>query len=257
MATTLFEDKLSEYLAIVEKAGNGYYISNGMYHQNLEKVDVNEFIIAVKTVRKMFKVVLKVQADLSTKSDTVFGKEAFWNGLKRQKKRFESIEENQLNLISNRNNVLEITNEVHKGNQQVINHLKRAVEYNLTVLPLLFFRIFDNEEKVVYFDDLQSQIINLYHLNNSSFSSSNFNLSLEMPNDNDIKSWFTSKENKVLEQKEQQKQDLLDNKSSIEKEKQEAINEANAATEKIMAEAKKAQEDALKMMAEMQKKYGL
>lgn len=257
MATTLFEDRLSEYLGIAEKVATGYYISNGMYHQNLEKVDVNEFIIAVKTIRKMFRVALEIQADLMIENDTIFGKEAFWNDLKRRKKRFESIEENQLNLLSNKNNVDEIIEEVNNGNQQVIHQLKKAVEYNLTVLPLLYFRIFDKEEKVVYFDELQSKLIDLYHLNNSTFSTMDFNLSLEIPNNNEIKSWFTSKEKIALQSKKAKEKQFLDDKKSIENEKQKALDEANAATEKIMAEAKKAQEDALKMMAEMQKKYGL
>ena len=86
MATTLFEDKLNEYLGIAEKVATGYYISNGMYHQNLEKVDVNKFIIAVKTIREMFRVALEIQADLMVNSDKTFGKEAFWNDLKRRKK---------------------------------------------------------------------------------------------------------------------------------------------------------------------------
>lgn len=257
MATTLFEDKLSEYLGIADKASHGYYISNGVYHQNLEKVDVNKFVIAVKSAKKMFKVAFENQENLITQEDKLFGNEAFWNGLKNQQKRFDSIKKYQLGLEGNKNNVVEIVDEVQKGNQQVIKQLKNAIEYHLTILPLLFFRIFKNKEKVAFFEELQSQLIDAYLLHNVAPAKVDFNISPEIPSNEEILSWFTSKEEIAIQNKAAKEKQFSDDKTSIENEKQNALDEANKQIELANAQAKKAQEDALKMMAEMQKKYGL
>ncbi|QNM84566.1 hypothetical protein H9W90_10195 [Polaribacter pectinis] len=257
MATTLFEDKISEYLGIAQKTSHGYYISNGVYHQNLEKVDVNAFIIAVKTAIMMFKVAFYNKENLITEKDKLYSQEGFWNNLKRQQDRFEGIEKYQLDLEANNNNVKEIIYEVSKNNQQVKAQLKKAVEGSLTMLPMLFFRILEKEDKVLFFNDLQSQLIDVYNSYNDAIVDVDFNLAIEIPNNEEILSWFTAKETAAAEKKQQKEQKLIDDKALIEEEKNKAINQANNQIAEAQAAAKKAQEDALKLMAEMQKKYGL
>jgi len=257
MATTLFEDKISEFLGIAEKASHGYYISNGVYHQNLENVNIDDFVIAVKTVKKMFQIAVDKKLNLIAQEDKSFGKEAFWNNLKRQQKRFEDIENNQLEIQSNKNNVAEILENIAVENQQVILQLKKAVEYNLTTLPVVFFRIQENQDKVDTFQELQAHLHEAYLKHNSEIPNVNYYLQIEIADEEEILSWFTKKEEILAQEKEARNQELEGNKKLSENEKQAALDDANKEVETQMAAAKKAQEDALKLMAEMQKKYGL
>ncbi|WP_435414530.1 hypothetical protein [Polaribacter aestuariivivens] len=257
MTTTIFEDKLKAFLGLAEKASHGYYISNGVYHQNLEKVDVNAFIEAVKNLDKMFAVAFENKIILTADDSKHFAKDAFWNDLKRQKQRFDSIHENQLDVTSNKNNVAEILEEVEKGNPQVKAQLKKAVEGNLTILPMLFFRILNEEEKVSAFNQLQSKLIDAYYVDNDTIADVNFDLAINIADEKEIMSWFITKEELNAQKKQEAGTQFKNDQEEIEKEKQEAIDAANKEAEAQMAAAKKAQEDALKLMAEMQKKYGL
>lgn len=257
MATIVFEDKLSECLGLVEKASHGYYISNGVYHQNLEKVDVNAFIKAVKTTKKMLEVAFENQSRLMQQHDKSFAHEAFWNNLKRQQKRFDAVGKSQLDTVSNKNNVSEISEEVYKKNQQVISQLKNAVEYNLTQLPVLFFTALNQEDKVRFYEDLQSNLLDLYHQNNPSFELIEADFTQEIPDENEILSWFITKDELVAQEKSNAEKEFENNQKEIEEEKQKALADANKQAELAMAEAKKRQEEALKMMAELQKKHGL
>lgn len=260
MATTLFEDKLSDYLAIADKASHGYYISNGVYHQNLEKIDIDDFVIAVMTVQKMLNVAFQNQTNLMSNTESKISNPAFWNNLKRQKLRFDSIAEHQLNLASNHNNVTEIISEVQNNNEQVITQLKKAEDYNLLLLPIVFLNILGEDAKATEFENLRQKLVNTDILNRDKIKSVDLDISsvtYQIVDDKEVLSWFSAKEDMISAKKQEAKQQLANSKAQIEQEKQDAIDNANKETEKAMEEAKKVQEDALKLMAEMQKKYGL
>ncbi|MDO1500324.1 hypothetical protein Q2T40_09300 [Winogradskyella maritima] len=255
MATTVFEDKLREYISNVEKVSHGYYISNGVYHQNLEPVDINYFVNAVRTCKAMFSAAFDNRESLIAKN--TIKNEAFWNDLKRQKKRFDSIMLQQLEYDSIKNNADEIIAEINSGNQQVAAQLQKASDYNLLKLPIVFFKIKNENEKVSGFIDLYNRLAE--HGNFEAIKSVEDIDIVEnnISSQDEILSWFSSKEEFKLEEKQKQDLQIITDKNAIETERQNAISAANSEAQKAMEEAKRAQEEVLKLMEEMQKKYGL
>ncbi|RMB57134.1 hypothetical protein EAX61_12245 [Dokdonia sinensis] len=258
MATTIFEDKLSEYIGIAQKASHGLYISNGVYHQNLENVEINYFIEAVLTAQKMFDVALDNQSKLITIEGSKMEQKAFWNGLKRQKDRFDGITKVELDLKSNKNNVAEIIAEYKNNNQQVIVQLGKAIAYNLVDLPVVFFAIVGDTKKQADFRALALELKRVClaspeDIDVEKLLAAQRNIASE----EEILSWFTLKANQTLKQKAQAELARNEEKNRIASEKQRAIDEANDQVRQAEIEAKKAQKDALRLMEEMKKKYGL
>lgn len=257
MARLPFEDKLSSFLEIAEKASHGYYIANGVFHQNIDTVNTNDFIVAVRTIQQMFETAEKNKGALIQDTESATAKISFWNDLERAKNRFENIGKSQLAYTSIKNNLDEIAFEVKSNNPQVREQLKKAVENNYSSLPILYYKCRKNDKDADRFLPLVAQLTSIYESYNDPAEDVHYDLEVPIADKKEILSWFTDKDLLLQREKDKKLVSLKIEQSDAADAKANAITDANNQIEQAKAVADKAKADALKLMEEMQKKYGL